>query len=140
MTMRRSLALFLALSLTACAGTPGPGDSGYPFNVEGSYRGAISVDGQGFSGTMQLRTEAGGMVSGSFEITQPVGITGRIEGMLVGDQLTLAMRYANNPATGCTGGAAEGTVTVDEGGSMIRGRLTVNDCGASLAAQMNFRR
>jgi hypothetical protein len=36
----------------ACAGNPGPGESGYPFNVAGTYMGQVSTGGLPPSGSL----------------------------------------------------------------------------------------
>jgi hypothetical protein len=70
MKLQRFMDLVAAVALAACAGTPGPGDSGYAYNVEGDNDGVATVDGQAFSGPMQLSTAPGGIVTGSYRVTQ----------------------------------------------------------------------
>ena len=38
----------------ACAGTPGPGDTDYPFNLLGSYTGQVMLEGTAFSFGMEI--------------------------------------------------------------------------------------
>ena len=63
----------LAAAITACAGTPGPGDAGYPYNVEGAYTGSITVNGVPFAGNLTVEIGEGGVVRGTFNVTQPAG-------------------------------------------------------------------
>ena len=86
MNTRRITALLSLAMLAACAGTPGPGDSGYPYNVAGPYTGQFVVDGEALPSTIQLQTHAGGVVTGSFNVS-PLGISGELEGTVIGDQL-----------------------------------------------------
>jgi hypothetical protein len=139
MTLRRLCIAATAALLTACAGTPGPGDSGYPFNVSGTYSGQFAVEGQVFAANMELQTGPGGVVTGRFEIRQPVQLSGTVEGSLLGTQLTITASYDNNPMTGCSGDAG-GTVTVAEGGASFSGPITVSDCGDMLSGTMRFSR
>jgi len=138
--IRRLLSVAVITALSACAGTPGPGESGYPYNVEGTYTGAVSVEGQAFSGTLDVTTESGGRVSGTFEVTQPIQMDGDIEGTLVNDRLSVRMTYGNNPFTGCGGGSMTGTLTVAEGGGSMSGPVTIDDCGEILGATLSYRR
>ena len=128
MKLLRLFSIAALATLTACSGTPGPGDSGYTYNVDGTYTGAVSVDGEGtFSGSLELTTAPGGVVSGTFRITQPVQIVGDIEGTLMNDELSVRMTYGSNPLTGCDGGSMTGTLTVAEGGASVSGRVTIDD-------------
>ncbi len=134
----RSLAAVLSLALlAACAGTPGPGDTGYAYNVIGPYTGQFVVDGQAVPATMQFETTAGGAVTGSFRVSM-MGIDGEIEGMVVEDQLTFNGNY-HNPDSGCDG-TVEGTATIEEGGTAIQGRIEVRECGQLLSGTLSFRR
>jgi hypothetical protein len=139
MTLRRLCIAATAALLTACAGTPGPGDSGYPFNVSGTYTGQFAVEGQVFAANMELQTGPGGVVTGSFGIRQPIQMTGKVEGTLLGPELTVTATYENNPMTGCSGDVA-GTLTVEEGGASFSGPITVSDCGDMLSGTMRFSR
>jgi hypothetical protein len=137
MNARRLTAAVSVALLAACAGTPGPGDSGYMYNVIGPYTGQFVVDGQALPGTMQLETAAGGAVTGTFAV-QMMGITGDLEGMVVDDQLTFKGNY-HNGETGCDG-IAEVTATIGEDGTTIRGRIEVSECGQFLSGTVRFSR
>ena len=137
MNTRPFVAALSAVLLVACAGTPGPGDEGYLYNVIGPYTGQFVVDGQALGSTMQLETGPGGVVTGSFNVSM-MGITGELEGTVVDDQLTLTGKY-HNPETGCDGTAAV-TATIGENGATIQGRIEVSDCGQFLSGTLRFRR
>ena len=126
--------------LAACSGTPGPGDSGYPYNIEGQYSAAVTVEALELSGSFRVTTASGGVVSGTFQLTEPSRFDGDVEGTLVNDQLTVRMSYGENPITGCDGGSLSGTLTVAENGAGISGQLTVEDCGLTLPASVRFDR
>ena len=140
MKLHQLMSLAALTALTACGGTPGPGDSGYAYNVDGRYTGSVSVDGQAFSGDLDMTTAGGGVVSGTFRVTQPVQLSGDIEGTLMNDQLTVRMAYGNNPFTGCRGGTMTGTLTVAEDGASMAGPVMIDDCGQVLGASVSYRR
>lgn len=130
----------LAMALAwACAGTPGPGDSGYPFNLSGSYGGDIFVEGMSFAATLDLRTGPGGALEGTYGVTSPVSMSGEVQGTLVADTARFSMDYVN-PMDGC-GGTLEGTGTVEEGGGAFSGRARINDaCYGSLSGNFSFQK
>ena len=140
MKLHRLVSLAALTALHACAGTPGPGDSGYAYNVNGEYIGSVSVEGEAFNGSLELTTAPGGVVSGTYRITQPVQLGGGVEGTLLNDQLSIRMRYGNNPLTGCSGGTMTGTLAVAEGGASLSGPVTIDDCGLVLDGSVSFRR
>lgn len=141
--MKRLPTLALA-SLTAaifwgCAGTPGPGEAGYPFNLSGTYQGEIFVEGMSFGTTLELRTTPGGGMEGSYAVTSPVTMSGGVEGTLVADTAQFALGYVN-PMDGCSG-RLEGTGVVEEGGASFSGRARINDaCNGYLTGTFRFRR
>jgi len=132
------VALAACAWLSACAGTavPGPGETGYPYNVSGSYEGRFVFDGQPFDASLQLRTDAGGHVRGAFLIARPVNIEGRAEGVVVDDLLRLTVTYRG--ADGCDG-TVEGILTIEAGGAAFEGPVTVTDCAPPVAGRMSFR-
>jgi len=147
MNIRKRVAIAAVVGLVACGGPPAPGGPAGPDQVaradpnqvEGAYSGTMFVEGSAFTGTMQLLTERAGAVRGTFEISQPLQVSGAVEGTLVGDQLSLIVTYSNNPLTGCDGSIA-GTLVVSDGGSLLVGPATVTDCGDPLSASMRFAR
>ena len=121
-----------AAALWACAGNPGPGDAGYPFNLSGAYAGEIVVDATPFGVVMEVQTRMGGALEGSYEVRDPVSMSGSVAGTIVADSVSFTLQYMN-PLDGC-GGVLEGEGTVDEGGGALSGRVSVNDsCGGYLA-------
>ncbi len=145
MNSLKCVAIAAAIGLAACGGPPASGgpagpaevSRAAPNQVEGAYSGTMFVEGSGFTGRMQLQTERGGVVRGTFEISQPMQASGVVEGTVVGDQLSLTVRYSNNPMTGCDGSVA-GTLVVSDGGSLLVGPVTVTDCGEPLRGSMRF--
>jgi len=125
------------IALAACAAGPGPGEPSYPFNVVGTYVGRFIFSGQPFDATLQLRTGGGGRVRGGFRITDPVVIDGRAEGVIIDDLLRLTVSYRSED--GCDS-RVEGILTIERGGSIIDGPVTVTDCGEPVAGTMSFRR
>ena len=63
------------LLCSACAGNPAPGESGYRFNLQGSYDGALSVQGMAYTGTAELSTAPGGAVTGEIRLESPEAVT-----------------------------------------------------------------
>ena len=129
--------LLTLLALASCAGTPGPGDPGYAFNVGGSYSGRFAIDNQLFDATLQLRTRSGGRVRGGFRVVAPLTIDGRVEGVISGSLLRITITYSD--PDGCDG-RIEGILTVERGGGTVEGPVTVTDCGGPIAGRMSFRR
>ena len=141
MNVRRIGIIALTVAIAACAGTPGPGDSGYPYNVAGTYTGTIVVDGTPFRGLLDVEIGDRGAVQGNLRVTQPAAMVVRLTGTLVGNELSVEMNYDNNPATGCaTGGTATGTLTIVEGGGELSGPVTIRECGQVLAASFQLTR
>jgi len=134
---RRVAASALLALLAACAGNPGPGDPGYPYNVSGTYSGRFMVEGQSLGATLSLQTSPGGVVGGEVQVPD-MGVTAEVEGTVAANQLTLRIAYFN-PVTRCDG-LAEGTVTVTEGGATFSGPVTIIECGQSMGASLTFRR
>ena len=137
MTVRRSLAAFLVVLVTACAGTPGPGDPGYLFNVTGSYSGQFSVEGQALPATLELDTAPGGVVTGMFAIAM-MDIEGTVEGEIVGNEITWVGSYYN-PESGCDG-VASATGTIAENGASMEGQVEATECGQYLGGTWRFAR
>ena len=126
----------LAAALVGCATTPGPGDTGYAYNVGGSYVGRLFVGGSPFDATLQLRTLVGGRVAGGFRVTSPVELDGPVRGSVVDDLLRITITYAG--PDGCDG-RIEGILTVEPGGDVVEGPVTVTDCRSRDAGTMSFR-
>ena len=134
---RRVAAFALLVFLAACAGNPGPGEPGYSFNLSGDYTGQFEVEGTTIAAVMTLETGAGGVVTGSFHVTQ-MGLSGTVEGMLVGNRLAFRGAY-HNPESNCDG-TVESAATVGEGGASLSGPLMARECGQMLSGSFSFRR
>ncbi|NIP78877.1 MAG: hypothetical protein GWM90_06620, partial [Gemmatimonadetes bacterium] len=71
--MRNGLTAVLAFAaLFACAHVPVPGEPGYPYNLDGTYRVRFSVEGESYRGTADLSTAVGGAVTGEFRLSSPM--------------------------------------------------------------------
>jgi hypothetical protein len=127
---RNSVKLCAAVVLAAaCSSAPQPGDPGYSYNLSGVYQAEfLADDGSAFRGTAEVETLAGGLVSGSLNLVDPMVIAGPLEGEIVGAQLSLEVRYSI-PDTGC-GGVASGSGVIEEGGVAVAGTVAiVDECG-----------
>jgi hypothetical protein len=123
----------------ACAGTPGPGEVGYPYNLSGPYAGQILVEGMAFSFEMDLRTEPGGALQGTYAVTDPISMYGDVAGSIVADTARFSLQYMN-PMDGC-GGTLDGTGAVESGGGNLAGRVRVNDsCNGYLSGTFSTKK
>lgn len=120
----------------ACAGNPQPGDSGYAYNVSDAYAAEFVVDAASYTGSMTLATAAGGMVTGSMNVTSPATITGSVNGTIAADTLTFESAYeiAEN---GCTG-IVTGVGVIAEGGGAVNGSMDVYDECADQTLEGSF--
>lgn len=131
-----------ALLVAACAGSAGPGRSGYPYNVDGLYGGLLRVESERFDAKLRLETSRGGRVRGSFTVSAPLEIEGQVTGTLVDDLLRLTLTYENaDRSAGRTcRSSIEGILSVERGGGTVEGPVTITDCDDALAGRMSFRR
>ena len=129
----------LALSLAACANNPGPGESGYPYNLTGTYQALFLVEGEDSRGTMELSTEPGGVVNGSFLITDPPGVgSGTVEGRVVADTIDFRMPYERN---GDCSGIMSGRSPIAPEGASFGGAIRIDDsCEGELNGTLEIRR
>ena len=135
--MRFAFSLAILTGLWACAGTPGPGDAGYPYNVSGVYTGEMYVEGMVFVSSLDLQTGAGGELRGTYQVTDPVDMSGSIIGSIAADTIRFSMVYTN-PMDGC-GGTVDGTGVVEEGGGEFEGRIEVDDsCAGFISGTYSF--
>jgi hypothetical protein len=142
MRMRVMFGVAAVAAGAACAGSPGPGQSGYPYNVDGLYTGRLTVESERFDAALRLETARGGRVRGSFTVSAPLEIEGRVAGTLIDDLLRVTLTYASaNRGAGstCTS-SIEGILSVERGGGIVDGPVTITDCGDALAGRMSFRR
>lgn len=131
------LAIIASAAVAGCAGTPGPGQAGYPFNLDGTYTGRVFFAGDPFDATLDLDTSGGGAVRGTFRVSAPVSISGPVEGVIVDNLLRLTISY-RSPG-GCDG-SLEGVLTIERSGETVDGPITVRDCGEPIAGRLGFRR
>jgi hypothetical protein len=129
--------------LCACAGTPGPGDAGYAYNVEGVYAGRLLVDGERFDARAELSTMRSGRVRGTFRVVAPLEIDATVDGVVLEDLLRFNLRYGSSQR-GADGrpceGSIEGVLSVERGGGVFEGPVTITDCGDSFVGRLSFRR
>ncbi|MDH3206481.1 MAG: hypothetical protein OEO79_07710 [Gemmatimonadota bacterium] len=143
MHIRHILYFTATIAAAGCAGTPGPGDAGYAYNVDGLYRGRVMVEGTPFDASLDLRMARGGRVRGSFSVRAPLEIDGSVSGTVVDDLLRVTLTYESAARAGARGpceSRIEGLLTVAAGGGSIEGPVTVTDCGDPLPGRMSFRR
>ncbi len=138
--MRHRLTAVMAFgALFACAHLPVPGEPGYPYNLDGTYRIRFSVEGESYSGTADLSTAMGGAVTGEFRLTGPMRVDGGMEGTISGDTLTWTGDYTM-PSQGCTG-TTRGSGPIAEGGASVSGRVRIDDsCFGRLSGRFSFNR
>jgi hypothetical protein len=141
--MRRTATCLVILATStafaACAGNPQPGESGYAYNLGGSYQVVFLVDGTPYRGTMALATALGGDVSGSFIVTEPARVEGGVEGALAADSFRFEMPYEILD-NGCVG-TVSGTAVVSVGGGGFDGPIGLDDsCGGDLSGTITVTR
>jgi len=139
MSPRARVTIGLAVLAVACGAGPRPGDPGYAYNVSGVYAGRLFVGNDWFDARLELRTAPGGRVQGVFRVGAPFRIDGRVTGAVMDDLLRLTVPYAGTAARACDG-RIEGILTVERGGGVIDGPVTITDCEGALAGRMSFRR
>ncbi len=138
-TLRMWTAAGLLLGAWACAGTPGPGESGYPFNLAGLFQGQVVVEGQAFEFELDILTRPGGALDGTYQVVSPVSMSGPVTGMVMADTATFSLGYTN-PMDGC-GGTLDANGTVETGGESFSGRVRVNDsCGGVLSGTFSMKK
>jgi hypothetical protein len=128
-----------AVALVACAGGPGPGDTGRGGDASGSYSGRLVVQGERFDAKLDLRGHGSSRVSGTFVVSAPIHVDGQVEGTLVDNVLRMTITYDSTSESGCVG-RIEGILDVKEGGDAIDGPVTVSDCQSELPGRMTFSR
>jgi hypothetical protein len=144
MRAERTILLVLAWALAAalgaaCAGGLRPGDADYAYNATGVYTGRLMVEGQPFEARLDLRTARGGSVRGSFSVAAPFELDGRVTGAVVDDLLRVTLAYEASDGAPCNG-RIEGILTIERGGAIIDGPVTITDCEGALAGRASFRR
>lgn len=138
MRARPIVILAAALAAGACAGPPGPGDPAYPYNVAGTYRGRLVVDGAEYEAVIRMETADDGTVAGALGSARlDVGdddpsrtVEGDFSGTVVGDSLVWRSSWIV-PSSGCSG-VFRGRGPVARSGSSVEGEVhAAGSCGPS---------
>ena len=131
--------ILATMFVAACAGNPQPGESGYPYNLTGRYQAEFLVEGNPYRGTMDLTTAAGGVVTGSFAVTDPAQVVGSVEGTIVADSLDFQMPYEILD-NGCAG-TVHGRAGIAEGGTGFGSPIRLDDsCGGEMTGTVTVTR
>jgi hypothetical protein len=127
------------LLCSACAGNPAPGESGYRFNLQGSYDVALTVQGMAFTGTAELDTAPGGAVTGEIRLDSPEAVTAALTGMVADSSFQFESTYTRGG--GCEG-ALLGSGAIAAEGAGSSGILDVaDDCaGGVMEGSFEFSR
>jgi hypothetical protein len=129
----------LLLAAWACAGNPGPGEPGYAFNLMGYYQGQIVIQDMAIPVALELSTGPPGVVSGTYQVLDPMSMEGLVTGTLQADTVSLTLEY-RNAADGCAG-TLKGVGRVGEDGLSFSGRALIDDsCTGSLEGTFRFRK
>lgn len=129
MSVRRSLVFALVGLLAACATAAGPGDPGYPYNLEGTYGGNLTVADAEYEAVIRMETASDGTISGGFAAAPLNAIAddrsgsmqGDFSGTITGDSLVWRTSWVV-PSTGCSG-VLRGRGPVARGGGEVEGEL-----------------
>lgn len=113
----------LVLLIGACSGNPQPGQSGYPYNVQGDYDLTIEFNGESRTGRASMQTTVGGDVTGSIDIASPEPIKGQFTGNVGSKLWVFTLTYQRGDCEGVGRGSAE----VAAGGEMIAGSMEIGD-------------
>lgn len=138
-TNSKRIALIAALfAFSACSGNPEPGQSGYAYNVQGTYELTIEIEGETHTGTAVMQTHPGGDVTGTAEITSPELVSGDFTGNVAAKLWVFTLTYERQ---GCEG-VGRGSAEVAAGGEMAVGTMEIGDeCATSvLYANVTLRR
>lgn len=134
-----TLGAVLLLAQGGCAGNPGPGEPGYPFNLSGAYEGEVVIQDTPIRVALELATGPPGLISGAYQTLDPMNMEGLVTGTLEGDTVTLIVDY-RNAADGCSG-TLRAVGRVEEDGLGFSGRALVSDsCSGSLEGTFRFRK
>ena len=122
----RAAASVLAASVLAagCAGNPAPGESGYKYNLNGTYETVIEAQGTAYTGTMSVSTAPGGVVTGTVLLTSPAEVIGDVTGMVADSTFQFESDYVRDG--GC-GGTLIGAGPIQSGGAGSSGFVEIAD-------------
>jgi len=116
--------LSVALLTVGCAGNPAPGDSGYEFNLNGTYDAVFEAQGTAYTGTMSVSTAPGGVVTGTVLLTSPAEVIGDVTGMVADSTFQFESDYMRDG--GC-GGTLIGAGPIQSGGAGSSGFVEIAD-------------
>jgi hypothetical protein len=117
-------ALSVALLGAGCAGNPAPGESGYRFNLNGTYDAVFEAQGTAYTGTMSVSTAPGGVVTGTVFLTSPAEVIGDVTGTVVDSTFQFESDYLRDG--GC-GGTLLGAGPIQSGGAGSSGLIEIAD-------------
>jgi hypothetical protein len=122
----RGAAAVLSVSVLAagCAGNPAPGESGYRFNLNGTYEAVFESQGTNYTGTMALTTAPGGLVTGSVLLISPAEVIGDVTGTVVDSTFQFESDYSRDG--GCYG-TLIGTGAIQSDGIRTSGTIEIAD-------------
>lgn len=143
------LAVFsvLAVFVVACATAPGPGEPGYPYNLQGTYGGNLTVAGAEYEAVIRMETGSDGTVSGGFAAApldaaagdRTGSIEGDFSGSIIGDSLVWRSSWVV-PSSGCSG-VLRGRGPVARGGAEVEGEVRMaGSCVESAAGSFRLSR
>ena len=116
--------LLVAGLAVGCAGNPAPGDSGYAYNLNGTYEAVFEAQGTGYTGTMSISTAPGGVVTGTVLLTSPAEVIGDVTGMVADSTFQFESDYVREG--GC-GGTLMGAGPIQPGGAGSTGLVEIAD-------------
>jgi len=116
--------LCVSVLAAGCAGNPAPGESGYRFNLNGTYEAAFESQGTNYTGTMALTTAPGGLVTGSVLLISPAEVFGDVTGTVVDSTFQFESDYSRDG--GCYG-TLIGTGAIQSDGIGTSGSVEIAD-------------
>ena len=125
-TWLRAAASVLSVAFLAmgCAGNPAPGDSGYEYNLNGTYDAVFEAQGTSYTGTVSVSTAPGGVVTGTVLLTSPAEVIGDVTGMVADSTFQFESDYVRDG--GC-GGTLIGLGPIESGGAGSSGTIEIAD-------------
>ena len=132
-------AIAAILVSVGCAGNPAPGESGYRFNLNGTYDAMFSAQGMDFTGTADLSTAEGGAVTGTVRLTNPETVSAELKGMVADSTFSFESTYSR--AGGCEGALLGGGEILSDGVGTSGDVDIADDCmGGVMEGSFNFTR
>ncbi|MCL7980197.1 MAG: hypothetical protein M8865_09880 [marine benthic group bacterium] len=133
------VAMAAILVSAGCAGNPAPGESGYRFNLNGTYDAMFSAQGMDFTGTADLSTAEGGAVTGTVRLTNPETVSAELKGMVADSTFSFESTYSR--AGGCEGALLGGGEILSDGVGTSGDVDIADDCmGGVMEGSFRFTR